>query len=470
MNKQARNSMIYLIGAFGAALLGFINTPMLTRAMSTAEYAQYGNLTSFGTLLMSLAYLGLDEAFMRFYNERKESVGRFIIRCLFTPVLLSVVIGIVLIEPKGILSNIIFGQKQNLHILILCGVYVLLMIIQRLTMLTVRMEEHAWNYVAAELMTKLGFIAVVVLALEKKGSVTLEIIEIALICGYIIAILINAKAVLPAMTNKGTGLEHKKWYLIQYGYPFAISNTLIYFVPMVERVVMRETIGLSDLGVFTSAQIFGTVVGLFSVSLNSVWLPYVYRADVHAESFKKVFHSIGVCAVYFSIGMLAVTITCRRWLILILGEDFSQAYIIAPAVLFGACMTIVMNIYSIGINLSYKTKYHLLTPIIECLTSVSLLLLLGPRMGLAGVGIAYLVSLFGSRVAKIILGLRECDTQRSMMKVWLLLAISLFCACLSCFVYDSVLMDIISGIFLLLIGTALCYTEIRFVLHKMFQK
>ena len=140
MNKQAKNSMIYLIGAFGAAVLGFINTPMLTRTISTAEYAQYGNLTSFGTLLMSLTYLGLDEAFMRFYHERKESIGRFIIRCLFTPVMLSVVIGIALIEPNVILSNIIFGQKQNTQILVLCGVYVLLMIIQRLTMLTVRME------------------------------------------------------------------------------------------------------------------------------------------------------------------------------------------------------------------------------------------------------------------------------------------------------------------------------------------
>lgn len=470
MNKQAKNSMIYLIGAFSAAVLGLINTPMLTRAMSTAEYAQYGNLTSFGTLLMSLAYLGLDEAFMRFYHERKESIGRFIIRCLFAPVLLSVVIGIALIEPNGILSNIIFGQKQNTQILMLCGVYVSLMIIQRLTMLTVRMEENAWNYVVAELMTKLGFIAVVVIALKKRGGVTLEIIEIALICGYLIAILINAKAVLPAIMNKGTGLEHKKWYLIQYGYPFAISNTLIYFVPMVERIVMRQTIGLSDLGVFTSAQIFGTVVGLFAVSLNSVWLPYVYRADVHAESFKKVFHSIGVCAVYFSIGMLAVTITCRRWLILILGEDFSQAYVIAPAVLFGACMTIVMNIYSIGINLSYKTKYHLLTPTIQCLISVSLLLLLGPRLGLAGVGIANMASLFGSRVAKIILGLRECSTQTNLTKLWLLLAVSLFCACFSCIVYDSVLMDAITGILLLLIGTAFCHKEIRFILHSMIRK
>lgn len=470
MNKQAKNSMIYLIGAFSAAVLGLINTPMLTRAMSTAEYAQYGNLTSFGTLLMSLAYLGLDEAFMRFYHERKESIGRFIIRCLFTPVLLSVVFGIALIEPNGILSNIIFGQKQNTQILMLCGVYVLLMIIQRLTMLTVRMEENAWNYVAAELMTKLGFIAVVVLALIKRGSVTLGIIEMALICGYLIAIMINAIAVSPVIKKNGIGLEHSKWYLIQYGYPFAISNTLIYFVPMLERVAMRETIGLSDLGVYTSAQIFGTVINLFAVSLNSVWLPYVYRADIYAENFKKIFYSIGVCAVYFSLGMLAVTITCRRWFILILGEAFGQAYIIAPAVLFGSCMTMVMNIYSIGINLSNKTKYHLLTPVIQCAISVSLLLILGPRLRLAGVGIANMASLFGSRVAKIILGLRECNTQRNMTKVWLLLAISLFCACLSCIFYNSVLMDIILGIFLLLVGTASCYAEIRFILHSMIRK
>lgn len=467
MNKQTKNSIIYLLGALAGAALGFVNTPLLTRVMTPENYAQYGNLTTFGTLIMSLTFLGLDEAYMRFYNESEYPVGKLIGKCLITPIIIALafVLILILIEPSRVLSNTVFGVSIHTPELLLCGCYIIVMIIQRIFMLTARIEERAWNYAIAEVAIKASFISVIIIAVGSHLSINLRIVELALITSYVIAILINAFVVLKCWSRYTNTkcIEHDHKYLYKYGYSFAISNSLIYFVPMIERIIMRSTMGMSDLGVYTSSQIFATVINLFSVSLNSVWLPYVYRVDYEGERFKTIFHSVGVCVVWFSAMLLGFTVMTRRWLVMLLGGSYSQAYVIAPAILFGACMTIVMNVYSIGINLKCKTSYHILTPILQGVISVILCRLLIPGLGLSGAGIAIVVSLFISRGLKALLGIHECCTGRTLTRPILILFVCLIISCISSMVFRKVTFDIICGGGLMILSSILCWPEIMFI-------
>ena len=465
MNKKTKNSIIYLIGVIAGAALGFINTPLLTRVMTPENYAQYGNLTTFGTLIMSMTFLGLDEAYMRFYNESEYPVGKFIEKCLGTPIIFAIVFVLILIEPSRVFSDTVFGVSLHTSELLLCGCYIIVMIVQRIFMLTARMEERAWNYAIAEVAIKASFVSVIIIAVGSNLSINLWMVELALITSYVIAILINTFVVLKCWTRYTNTkcIEHAPKYLYKYGYSFAISNSLICFVPMIERIIMRSTMGMSDLGVYTSSQIFATVINLFSVSLNSVWLPYVYRVDYEGERFKTIFHSVGICVVWFSAMLLGFTVMTRRWLVMLLGGSYAQAYVIAPAILFGACMTIVMNVYSIGINLKCKTSYHILTPILQGVISVILCRLLIPKLGLSGAGIAIAVSLFISRGLKALLGIRECCTGQTLTRPILILLVCLIISCISGVVFKEVIFDIVCGGGLMILASILCWPEIIFV-------
>lgn len=78
MNKKLlRNTAWYFVGTVISAILGFISSPILTRVLTTEVYAQYGMVASFTTLVATFVYLGQDEAFMRYFDRRKEPFGSF---------------------------------------------------------------------------------------------------------------------------------------------------------------------------------------------------------------------------------------------------------------------------------------------------------------------------------------------------------------------------------------------------------
>ena len=78
MNKKLiGNTAWYFLGTAISAIIGFISAPILTRVLSTEVYAQYGMITSFTTLVATFVYLGQDEAFMRYFDRRKEPFWSF---------------------------------------------------------------------------------------------------------------------------------------------------------------------------------------------------------------------------------------------------------------------------------------------------------------------------------------------------------------------------------------------------------
>ena len=167
-NKMVKNSVWYLGGTIVSAILGLINSPLLTRVLEPKVYAQYGMLITFTTVLATFIYLGQDEAFMRFFSKRKEVYKSFLWHCIRVPLLLCAIVIILLLEPSHTLLNWVFESELPLLSCAMVGLYIVIMVVQRFLLLTARMEERAANFVFSNIATKGGFIVAVLFLINFK--------------------------------------------------------------------------------------------------------------------------------------------------------------------------------------------------------------------------------------------------------------------------------------------------------------
>lgn len=459
-NKMLKNTAWYFGGTIASAILGFINTPLLTRILEPKVYAQYGMLVTFTTVLATFIYLGQDEAFMRFFDKRKEGYKNYFWRCIRIPLLLCVVVMFLLLEPSHLLLNWVFESELPLFTCILIGVYVVAIVIQRFLMLTARMEERAANYAISNIVTKGGFILATAAIYYLTKALPFDEIIICLLFGVVIALLVNLMVVTRISHNvnpEGEDVLSKD--LLKFGLPFAFSTTFFFTVPLIEKLIIRTQTSWETLAIYTAAAIFVTVMNLVKTTVNSIWVPYVYKNYQNEDKFKRIFYNVGICLIAFCLAVIAGTILTRRWLVLVFDSKYYEAMLIAPAMVCGACFDLLSGIYSIGINITKKTKYHIIIPVIQLAVSSIVLFTLLPIMGLRATGISYLLSIGISRMVQMTIALKNYDTGRTNIKMYALFFGGI-CAALLAACFDSIFFDGTCFVCMVVIIIAACHREL----------
>lgn len=448
-NKMLKNTAWYFGGTIASAILGFINTPLLTRILEPKAYAQYGMLITVSTVLATFIYLGQDQAFMRYFEIRKEGFRQYLWRCIRIPLLLCVVIIFLLMEPSHKLLNWVFESELPVFTCILIGVYVVAIVVQRFLMLTVRMEERAANYAVSNIVTKGGFIVATVVIYYITKALPFNEIIICLLFGVIIALLINMMVVTRISHSANPdGEDVASKDLLKFGLPFAFSTTFFFTVPLIEKLIIRTQTSWETLAVYTAAAIFVTVMNLVKTTVNSIWVPYVYKNYQNEEKFKSVFYNVGISLIAFCLTVIAGTILTRRWLVLVFDSKYYEAMLIAPAMVCGACFDLLSVIYSIGINITKKTKYHIVVPLIQLAVSSIVLFCLLPLIGLRATGISYLFSIGISRMTEMRIALRFYNTGKNNVKMYTLFILGISGALMAIFC-DSLTYDIVCCLCLL---------------------
>ena len=111
--KLIKTFVKYATGSMFALLAGLITTPILTRLISTEEMGKYSMFITLGSLFASILYLGLDQSYVRFYNdEHKDSQVALLNKCLRYPVVATAIVAALLVVFYQTLSNVIIGQAS----------------------------------------------------------------------------------------------------------------------------------------------------------------------------------------------------------------------------------------------------------------------------------------------------------------------------------------------------------------------
>lgn len=458
--KQLKNIVYYFGGTLVSALLGLISTPLLTRILSKEVYAQYGMVTTFTTALSTFLYLGQDEAFMRYFASRKEGYWKYLARCMRYPLLLCLLTCLFLLEPSKRTVSVVFGEGIATSSCCILCVYLLILVIQRFLMVTARMEERAINYSVSNIATKGVFLVAIVVLYCLMSDISLGWTIVALTCGVFVALLINIFAVIGAKHSENpVGVDVSSKEMLRYGFPLALTTSMGFSIPLVEKLVIRQATSWDILAVYTAASIFITVMNMVKTTVSNIWTPYAYREYQNERKFKDAFFNIGISMTFFVVCILAGTILTRRWLVLILDRGYADVMIIAPAIVCGSCFDVLSMIYSIGIYIKKKTINQIIVPIVRIIISIPVLFIGLPIWGLQATGIGYLLSIAVSRTVEINMALHYYGTGRRNYKLFVLMGMSIAVSMLSLFV-TSMLFDIIASVGIMLISVNLVWKEL----------
>ena len=154
--KFLKNMVGFSMMTWISFLLGFISSPIATRLFVPEELAKFNMFSTYGSLIASVCYLGLDQAYVRFFREppgksTRKSLYTF---CTLVPLAFSLVAALVLSFFWRSLSVQVMGTESRSVFVQLC-LFSFFLVLFRFLSLSYRMEQNAKLYTIQVYLKKL---------------------------------------------------------------------------------------------------------------------------------------------------------------------------------------------------------------------------------------------------------------------------------------------------------------------------
>ena len=333
--------------------LGFIATPISTRLFAPAELARVSMFGTYTSLFCSVCYLGLDQAFVRFF---RETPGRMTPRALLT-FCLSVALGFGVVSSAVLLgfwrslSGEIVGQPDFSIFLCLC-LYSCSLVVFRFLSLCYRMEQNALLYtiqgVVHALLTKIAYLAV---GFSRPTGRYAIVALTALMAVFTVVFLILQRSRLdfsfPRLTDRDAVRE-----LGKYALPLVPLSVLSWLNTSVSTLALKHLLGYEATGIFSSALGLASTINIIQTGFNTYWAPYVlenYQSD-DRQRFYTVHRLMACMLTLFGLGITLL----QSPVFLLLGKSYRSSVVFFPFLFLSPICYCLGETTGMGITISKK--------------------------------------------------------------------------------------------------------------------
>lgn len=392
-NNLAAHNLIKSFSVIGAGtminlLLGLLNTPIITRIISTSEYGEYSIYTVYISIGVSILLLGLDQGIIRFFHETNDSLERhnLLVQCV-VPGILTVTIAFICALILNALGVLHVSFSIQLICLMFCELIV--SIFHRFGMNIARLEYRSKLYAIAQVVHKAVFIVVAIgllLLVEKR----FEMLAVASLISVLVAFFLFYFSQRQYWKFENI-LSCKKVFnkeLIKYSFPLMIATSVTTVFNAIDKLSLDYFCTKSDVGIYSSAMALVNIFAILQTTFTTIWMPTAIEHYAKSPE-KKTFYIkankiITVCM--FLCGL--TLILCKDIFAYILGPEYREAAYILPFLIFHPIMYTVSETTVSGINFLKKSKYHIVISIASCMINLVGNMVLIPIVGAKGAAIS----------------------------------------------------------------------------------
>ena len=385
--KFLKNMVGFSLTTWIGFAIGFLATPIATRLFLPEELARIGMFTTYATLFASFCYLGLDQAFVRFFREPPGggSPKTLFTFCTVTSVGVSLLVALAMSVWWRGLSEQVLGVPDAGVFACLC-VYSVATVLFRYLSLSYRMEQNAKLYtvqgVLQVLLTKIAYLAV------GFGSATAKpaILTLTALMGVFTAIF--------AWIQRG---RFEPAFLRQTDKPFLreVSAFAAPLIPLtvitwlnnsVSTVALRNLLSFEAAGIYSAALGLAATVNVIQTGFNAYWAPYVYEHyQGEGRSRFDTVHRLMACL----LTGFGLTMTLFQALVfLLLGAKYRGSALYFPFMFLAPICYCLSETTGMGIGIAKKSYWNTVIFLASALINLALCYLLIPGMGGAGAAIA----------------------------------------------------------------------------------
>ena len=353
-----KNFIKYSAGAILTLIVGLITTPILTRLITTEEMGKYSMFITLGSLFSSILYLGLDQSYVRFYNDEREDSRVYLLRkCILVPTIATLFVSSIVLVAYHQISEIIIGQT-SLFVSLVFSVYLLGLVIDRFWLLKVRMAQKAGLYSLLNIIRKLSYLlCAVILYYQITGNSSWTLI-IAVTVAEGVLLLCARFAEHGNWHIKDKNLLTSTTQLFLYGLPFVFSTTITHIFNSTDKLMLKALSNYHEIGLYSGAQNIVNLLTQVQMVFTTFWMPVAYEHYSKNPDEKDFFVKVNKIISY-GMMIIAILLLCTKDIVvLFLGKNYQGAVFIFPFLAFMPIMYTVSESTVMGINFMKKSSYH----------------------------------------------------------------------------------------------------------------
>ena len=389
--KFLKNMVGFSMVTWISFVLGFIASPIATRLFPTEEMGKLNLFNTYASLISSVCYLGLDQAFVRFFREvpgkaTRKSLYTF---CMSVALAFSVLTTAVLTCFWRGMSAEIAGAADA-GVFVCLALYSFSLVIFRFLSLCYRMEQNALLYtiqgVAHALFTKIAYLAVGFTIPTGKAALTALTVLMGLFT--LVFVWIQRKRFDVKF------LAHTDREMVRavgaFALPLVPISLLAWANSHVSALVLKHLLGYSATGIYTSALGLASTINIIQTGFNTYWAPYVlenYKSD-DSRRFYTVHRLMACMLTLFGLGITLL----QTPVFMLLGKAYRSSVVFFPFLFLNPICYCLAETTGMGITISKKSYWNTIIYLFSAVINVALCFVFIPMMGMAGAALASALS------------------------------------------------------------------------------
>ena len=401
-----KNIVGFSMTAWISFVIGFIASPIATRLFLPAELGKINLFNTYAALFGAICYLGLDQAFVRFYREPpgKSSRSSLLTFCTSTSLAFSVISSLLLMTGWRFISEQVMVDAPDFGVFLCLCLFSFCTVMFRYLLLIYRMEQNAKLYtvfgVLQVLLTKIAYLSVAFTSTQAKPAILLLTAVMALFT-FVFALLQRKRFTRHFL--KETDKPFIKEIAV-FAAPLIPVTIITWMNSSMSAVMLRNLMDVASVGIFTAAVAMASTVNVIQTGFNTYWAPYVYEHYQQDESGRFfTVHRLMACL----LTGFGLTVTLLQAIVfLLLGAKFRSSVIYFPFLFLAPICYCLGETTGIGINISKKTYWNTLIFLASTLINFTLCIVLIPTLGAPGAAMAFAAAGIVSLIARTVIGER----------------------------------------------------------------
>lgn len=378
-------------------LIGLITTPLITRLVDPSEYGQLSIFTMYAGIAEMVLCLGLDQALVRYYYENNSTGEKrsLLLRCIILPVVITCLCGVIF---AALVAVKIVDFDFDLYYTVWLAICVLTQLVNRFSFLCLRLDYKSKIYSLLRILTKLSYLALVVVPALLIKNHYLNILVAATVLSTALCTAIGI------LTQLDLWKFHKEDIhvckvgmrdLLTYALPFIVSTGVTQIFQALDKISLNIYRSYAEVGIYASTMTLVNIFNIVQVTFNALWGPiqvehFTKNPEDHTL-YQKGNQVITVVMFFIGISLLLV----KDVFAILLGSKYREAAYILPFLIFSPIMYTISETTNGGLVFMKKSNMQVVVAIVACITNFAGNTILVPKFGCQGAaistGLSYIV-------------------------------------------------------------------------------
>jgi O-antigen/teichoic acid export membrane protein len=388
----ARHSLIYVVGSAISVVGGVVMVPVYTHTLSTADYGLLDTILRLVTMCMSVAFLGMRQAYQRLYFDMRTAANSRTLTS--TIVLANFAVAILVLFPLMALASLAGRHFGAENVTVLRSAALALWIAFEATYMIglshmqVRMRSRQFVIAQSSRLLLLISINLVLLKVFHLG------LNGALIGNLSASVLSGLFALAVLLRSAGLRVSTKFFKeVVAFGLPYIPTVVFVYVISNADRLALIHFGAVASLGLLALAGKMGELaLMVFSGPVDNVWSPYALSIYGDANGPKKIGALYSKFVAVYVLMALGVSLAAPIGVSLLAKSDYEFAARLVPIIALGWVFNVLTTLSDIGILISKKTWMKPLANGLVSVIAVGLQFLLTPRFGVIGAAVGTALS------------------------------------------------------------------------------